>query len=159
MSLTQAESNEQVFTRGMQRGPAGSQVKQIAESASIKHLRVALQLVGVIFIVGIYTLTLVWPSGWSWHTGHHTPHYLQMILGVYATLGIFLLIASRKPLAHLSLIWFTVWSSFVHAGIMGVQALANSEDRAHLWGDVPILFVLAAVLAVLTARGAAAKPA
>src|SRR5262245_3186604 len=154
-----AKPNEEVFTREPQFEPLGLGGKNTAEPASIKYLRVALQLVGVTFIVGIYTLTLIWPSGWSWHTGHHTPHYLQMILGVYATLGIFLLIASRKPLAHLSLIWFTVWSSFVHAGIMGVQALANSEHRAHLWGDVPALFLLGAVLALLTARGAAAKPA
>ena len=154
-----AKPGEQVFKREPQLDPLSLERKNAAEPASIKYLRVALQLVGVAFIVGIYTLTLIWPSGWSWHTGHHTPHYLQMILGVYATLGIFLLIASRNPLAHLSLIWFTVWSSFVHAGIMGVQALANSEDRAHLWGDVPILFVLAAVLALLTARGASAKPA
>jgi len=159
MQSIQAKPSEEIFARETQRQAVSPQEKNIAEPASIKHLRVALQLVGVTFIVGIYTLTLIWPSGWSWHTGHHTPHYLQMILGVYATLGIFLLIASRKPLAHLSLIWFTVWSSFVHAGIMGVQALANSEDRAHLWGDVPILFVLAAVLALLTVRGAAAKPA
>jgi hypothetical protein len=82
-----------------------------------------------------------------------------MILGVYTTLGVFLLLASRNPLAHLSLIWFTVWSSVVHAGIMGVQALANSEHRGHLWGDVPALLVVAAVLALLTPRGAAAKPA
>ena len=109
------------------------------------------------FIFGIYTLTLVWPSGWSWHTGHHTPHYLQMILGVYATLGIFLLIASRKPLANLSLIWFTVWSSVVHAVVMAAQALANPEHIAHLWGDVPALFLVAAVLAFLTPRGAVAE--
>ena len=159
MQSIQAKPSEEIFARETRRQAVPPQGKNIAEPASIKYLRVALQLVGVTFIVGIYTLTLIWPSGWSWHTGHHTPHYLQMILGVYATLGIFLLIASRKPLAHLSLIWFTVWSSFVHAGIMGAQALANSEDRAHLWGDVPILFVLAAVLALLTARGAAAKPA
>src|SRR5215813_8974088 len=159
MSLIPAKPTEEVFTRELRNQPRAAQAKNIAEPARIKYLRIALQLVCVTFIFGIYTLTIIWPSGWSWHTGHHTPHYLQMILGVYATLGIFLLIASRRPLAHLSLIWFTVWSSFVHAGIMGVQALANSEDRAHLWGDVPILFVLAAVLALLTARGAAAKPA
>jgi uncharacterized protein DUF6632 len=159
MQSIQAKPSVEIFARETQRQAVPSQGKNSAEPASIKYLRVALQLVGVTFIVGIYTLTLIWPSGWSWHTGHHTPHYLQMILGVYATLGIFLLIASRKPLAHLSLIWFTVWSTFVHAGIMGVQALANSEHRAHLWGDVPALFVLAAVLALLTARGAAAKPA
>jgi uncharacterized protein DUF6632 len=157
MQSIQAKPSVEIFARETQSQAVPSQGKNSAEPASIKYLRVALQLVGVTFIVGIYTLTLIWPSGWSWHTGHHTPHYLQMILGVYATLGIFLLIASRKPLAHLSLIWFTVWSTFVHAGIMGVQALANSEHRAHLWGDVPALFVLAAVLALLTARGAAAK--
>jgi hypothetical protein len=43
----------------------------------------------------------------------------QMILSVYATLGVFLLVASRNPLANLSLIWFTVWSSVVHAGVIG----------------------------------------
>src|SRR5262245_21318123 len=103
----------------------------------IKYLRIALVLVGLISIGGICLLTIIWTSGWSWHTGHSD--YLQMILGVYATLGVFLLLASRNPLAHLSLIWFTVWSSVVHAVIMAVQALANSEQRGHLLGDVPAL--------------------
>lgn len=127
----------------------------------IKYLRLALQLVGVTFIVGIYTLIVIWPSGWSWHPGHsyYLPHYLQMILGVYATLGVFLLVASRNPLANLSLIWFTVWSSVVHSAIMAVQSLANLEHIGHLWGDVPALLVIAGVLAFLTPRGAAAKPA
>src|SRR5262249_1726486 len=126
------------------------------EPMRITYLRIALRVVGVAFIVGIYTLTMIWPSGWSWHTGHHTPHYLQMILGVYATLGIFLLLASRNPLAHLSLIWFTVWSSVVHGVIMGAQALATPEQLGHLWGDVPFLFLIAAVLAFLTPRRAEA---
>jgi hypothetical protein len=135
--------------------------KNMAEADRTTYLRMALMAVGVIFIVGIYSLVIVWPSGWSWHSGqsHHLPQYLQVILGVYATLGIFLLVASRNPLAHLSLIWFTVWSSVVHAGIMAVQALANPEHIRHLWGDVPALLVVAAVLALLTPRGAAAKPA
>jgi hypothetical protein len=133
----------------------------MAETARIKYSRLALRVVGVIFIVGIYSLIVIWPSGWSWHSGqsHHLPHYLQMILGVYATLGIFLLIASRDPLANLSLIWFTVWSSVVHAGIMAAQALANPEQMGHLWGDVPALLVVAAVLALLTPRTATAETA
>jgi hypothetical protein len=126
-----------------------------AEPACIKYLRLALQLVGLIFVFGIYTLSIVWPSGWVWHTGH-TSHYLQMILGVYATLGVFLLIASGKPLEHLSLIWFTVWSSVVHAAIMAIQALSNPDQIGHLWGDVPALLVVAAVLAILTPRATAA---
>jgi len=135
--------------------PLASRLTNVAEPARIRYLRVALQLVGLTFIFGIYTLTIVWPSGWVWHTGH-TSHYLQMILGVYATLGTFLLIASRNPLANLSLIWFTVWSSVVHAAVMAVQALANPDQIGHLWGDVPALLIVAAVLAFLTPRGTAA---
>jgi hypothetical protein len=130
----------------------------MSEVDRIKYLRIALIVVGATFIVGIYAFVLFWPSGWSWHGSHsHLPHYLQMIIGVYATLGVFLLIASRNPLENLSLIWFTVWSSVVHAGIMAAQALANPEQIAHLWGDVPALLVVAAILAVLTPRQAAGK--
>jgi hypothetical protein len=129
----------------------------VTESGRIKYLRFALLAVGVIFIFGIYPLTILWPSGWSWHTGQSD--YLQMILGIYATLGVFLLLASRNPVAHLSLIWFTVWSSIVHGGIMTVQALRSSEHMGHLFGDVLALFVVAIALAVLTPRVAPAKPA
>ena len=129
----------------------------MAESGRMQYLRVALVVVGLIFIFGIYPLTILWPSGWSWHVGQSD--YLQMILGLYATLGVFLLIASRNPLTHLSLIWFTVWSSVVHGGIMAAQALTSPGHMGHLFGDVLALLVVAAALALLTPRGAAAKPA
>ena len=67
--------------------------------------------------------------------------YLEMIFGVYATLGVFLMIASRDPMAHKSLIWFTVWSSFVHGAIMAVQSIADIRHIRHLWGDVLALIV------------------
>jgi hypothetical protein len=120
------------------------------ETNRIKYLRVALIAVGLVFLVGVYPLTIVWPSGWAWHSGQS--YYLQMILGVYATLGVFLIIASRNPVAHLTLIWFTVWSSVVHGGIMAIQSVVSPEHVGHLWGDVPALLVVAAVLAYLTPR-------
>ena len=52
-----------------------------------------------------------------------------MIVGLYATLGVFLLMASRDPYANESLIWFTVWSSVVHGAIMGVQAFGDTSER------------------------------
>jgi hypothetical protein len=128
----------------------------MTETDRLKYLRIALLLVGIIFIFGIYPLTILWPSGWSWHTGGHSD-YLQMILGIYVTLGIFLILASRNPLEHLSLIWFTVWSSIVHGGIMAAQSLANTNNIGHLWGDVLALFVVAIVLALLTPRGEMAR--
>ncbi|HUL15160.1 MAG TPA: DUF6632 domain-containing protein [Terriglobales bacterium] len=128
----------------------------MASGQNLAPLRVALVVVGIIFIVGIYPLTILWKSGWAWHmTGQSL--YLQMILGVYATLGIFLFLASRDPLKNLSLIWFTVWSSIVHAGIMAVQAMVYPEHRGHLFGDVPALLLVGIVLALLTPRASRAE--
>jgi hypothetical protein len=128
------------------------------EADRIRYLRVMLVAVGLIFVIGIYPLTIVWPSGWSWHTGQS--EYLQMILGIYATLGVFLIIASRDPLEHRSLIWFTVWSSVVHGAIMAIQSVVMPQHMGHLWGDVPALLVVAAALAYLTPRSgeASGKP-
>ena len=98
----------------------------------------------------IYPLAIVWPSGWSWHQGApYESQYLMMIIGVYATLGIFLIRASRHPQTNLSLIWFTIWSSLVHAGIMAVQSVNDAGHMGHLVGDVPALVFIAGVLAIL----------
>ena len=126
-----------------------------SDANRLRYLRVVLVAVGLIFTLGIYPLSAVWPSGWAWGHGHS--HYLMMILGVYATLGVFLLIASRNPAAHTSLIWFTVWSSVVHAVIMAAQALTDGAERGHLIGDVPALLVVAIALAVLTPRDRSAR--
>jgi hypothetical protein len=123
------------------------------DQSRLSYLRIALIVVGLIFVFGIYPLGKVWPSGWTWGTGHS--HYLMMILGLYATLGVFLLVAARDPLAHRSLIWFTVWSSVVHAVIMAVQSFTDAAERGHLLGDVPALLVVAIVLAALTPRAPA----
>lgn len=120
------------------------------DALRLKCLRIALVLVGLTFIAGIYLLMIVWPSGWTWHTGHSD--YPLMIVGIYATLGVFLLIAARNPSAHRSLIWFTVWSSVVHGAIMAFQSFTNPMNHGHLVGDVPALLIVAAVLALLAPR-------
>jgi uncharacterized protein DUF6632 len=123
----------------------------MTEADRIKFLRIVLVVVGLTFTFGIWPLGIVWPSGWTWHeTGRS--EYLEMILGIYATLGVFLLLAARDPMAHRSLIWFAVWSSIVHGAIMAVQSLADHRHIGHLWGDVLALIAVAAVLAALTPR-------
>jgi hypothetical protein len=69
-----------------------------------------------------------------------------MICGVYAVLGAYLIAAARNPSEHRSLISFTVWSSIVHAGIMGAQAMSDGHEKGHLVGDVPALLLVAGVL-------------
>ena len=104
-------------------------------------LKVVLVAVGLIFLFAVYPLMMyLWPSGWRWQPNQ--PEYEQMILGVYATLGVFLLLASRNPSANRSLIAFTAWSSLVHAAIMAVQAFQNVGERRHLLGDIPALSLL-----------------
>jgi len=127
----------------------------MSESHRIVYLRIALVVIGLIFIFGLWPLTVVWPAGWSWHAEGRSD-YLEMILGIYVTLGVFLILAARNPLAHRSLIWFTVWSSVVHGGIMAVQSFGD-HHMGHLGGDVLALFVVAAVLAWLTPREAGAE--
>ena len=105
-------------------------------------LSVALLVFGVAFLL-VHPLMRFWPSGWAWTPGQS--EYEQMIVGIYATLGVFLIWASRRPEAHLSLIWFTVWSNIVHGGIMFVQAIVDETERANLLGDIPALFLIAAI--------------
>ena len=109
-----------------------------------RYLKLALVVSGIAMLL-IYPLGLVWPSGWVWHGGQGS-YYLQMMRGVYAVLGIFLIAASRKPAENRSLISFTIWSSVVHGAIMAVQALYDSREHGHLAGDVPALLLVAGVL-------------
>lgn len=122
----------------------------MTEADRIKYLRIALVLVGLTFTFGIWPLTIVWPSGWSWHAEGRS-YYLEMILVIYATLGVFLILAARNPIVHRSLIWFTVWSSIAHGGVMAVQSFSG-DHMGHLWGDVLALFAVAVVLALLMPR-------
>jgi hypothetical protein len=137
----------------------------VNDTDRLRYLRIALVVTGVIAIACVYPLMLAWPSGWAWESGYAAGNsaghsdYALMIVGIYATLGVFLILAARDPLAHRSLIGFAVWSSVVHGGIMAVQSLTEAGHRGHLLGDVPALFTIAIVLAVLTPRrGKGASP-
>jgi hypothetical protein len=122
----------------------------MSEANRLFVLRIALIVIGLTSIFCFHPLSIVWPSGWTWGHGHS--HYLLMIIGLYATLGLFLLIASRDPYANQSLIWFTVWSSVIHATIMGAQSFNDTAERGHLTGDVPALLLVAIILATLMPR-------
>ncbi|MGB7191439.1 MAG: DUF6632 domain-containing protein [Acidobacteriaceae bacterium] len=101
-------------------------------------LKIALGIVGVFFIVLIYPLV----------TSMRKEPALSMMLSLYVTLGVFLLLAIRNPLANSKLIAFTAWSSFAHAAVMGFQAWRGMVDRVELIG-VAIFIVIGIVLLAL----------
>jgi hypothetical protein len=103
-----------------------------------RALKVVLIVVGVIFCALVYPLTMF----------VRQEPALAMMLSVYVTLGVFLLLAARNPVANRSLIAFTAWSSFVHAGLMAVQASRNMIAHGELVG-VAVLVVIGVCLVVL----------
>jgi FtsH-binding integral membrane protein len=116
----------------------------VTDVANDKLLKLALTAFGAIFCL-VYPMGLIWPSGWVWHGGQGQ-YYLQMICGIYAVLGVFLIMAAQNPADHRSLISFTIWSSIVHAAIMAAQAVYDGHELGHLIGDVPALLLVALVL-------------
>jgi hypothetical protein len=130
----------------------------MASSYSYRLLQIALVAFGAVMLL-LYPLALVWPSGWAWHPGApYQSDYFMMIVGLYATLGVFLWNAARRPEANLSLIWFTVCSSVVHAAIMAWQSFGSGHHMGHLWGDVPALLLMAFVLSVLVLSSGLKQP-
>jgi hypothetical protein len=121
----------------------------------LRFLRYAVGFVGLLFTATIYPLVMGFgSSGGRWQINQGE----QMLLGVYVTLGIFLLIASRNPLQHRSVIWFAVWSSVAHAAVMIVQSFTIPADRPDLLRGSGVLLIIAILLGVLMPRGAAAEP-
>ena len=107
-----------------------------------RALKVVLVLVGLLFTAAIYPLVAM----------RLEDQALRMMLSVYATLGIFLLLASRDPSANRSLIAFTAWSSFAHAAVMAVQVHYNLIPRGELLGVLALAVIGVALNALAPAR-------
>lgn len=122
------------------------------EKGRAERLKIALVMIGALFTIGFYPLVHLWPDSWAW-SNDQSP-YLTMMLGIYMVLGAMLMLAAHHPEQNMSLIWFTIFSSIVHGCIMSVQAYVNPEHWGHFYGEVPIMFFIAAVLLYLRPRDA-----
>jgi hypothetical protein len=111
-------------------------------------LKVVLAVVGLLFLALAYPLVLF---------ARQDPA-VSMMFSLYVTLGVFLLLAIRSPLANRSLIAFTAWSSFAHAAVMGTQAMRDMISRGEL-GGVAALIVIGIVLIALAPVKQRAVPA
>lgn len=103
-----------------------------------RALTVILALTGLIFLATVYPLVIF----------VRQEPAMSMMFSVYVTLGIFLLLAVRRPAEHRSLIAFTAWSSLAHAGVMGGQALCDIVSRGELVGSVVLAVIGVALIAL-----------
>ena len=110
-----------------------------------KALKILLVLLGLLFVAGIYPLVGSVRSSWQ----ANKEDCLPMFLGLYVTLGIFLLLAARNPAANRGVIAFAAWSSFAHAAVMAVMAVHITNERTGLLTAVAIFSVIGAALTVL----------
>jgi hypothetical protein len=111
----------------------------------------------VLVVVGLLSVAAVLPvAGGILHPEQSDPGD-TMMMSLYATLGIFLLLASRAPSAHRTLIAFTAWSSFAHAVVMSLLGLEIASQRDGFLIGSALLVVIGAVLLALAPRRPAAQ--
>jgi hypothetical protein len=119
-----------------------------------RSLKVVLALVGLLFSAGIFPMVIMVRSVLQPHNESALPIALKtadeaMMLSLYATLGIFLLLAARDPSAHRSVIAFAAWSSFAHAAVMAVMSIQVPTARAEWLITAVALGIIGALLIVL----------
>ena len=131
-----------------------------------RALKVVLVLVGLLFSAVMVPMVIMVRIVLQPHNESALPIVLKtadeaMMLSLYATLGIFLLLAARAPSPHRSVIAFAAWSSFAHAAVMAVMSIQVPTARTEWLITAVALGIIGALLIVLapgkqTAAGAAA---
>jgi peptidoglycan/LPS O-acetylase OafA/YrhL len=113
-----------------------------------RALQVVMVVVGLFFVLAIYPAVMaVWRPGAGDDTGD------AMMMSLYFTLGVFLLVAARRPSEHGSLIAFAAWSSFAHAVVMSLLGLhLPSEKEGFLIGSAVLVVIGVALLALSPAK-------
>src|SRR5580700_8402260 len=115
---------------------------------SLRVLQVLLALTGLFFLAGIYPLLTSLPQ-------HQQSDYGdQMMLAVYFVLGVFLLLAVRRPAAHRSLISFTGWGTLAHDAVMAVQASQLKQLRSELLPLITIALLCVALIVLVPSKEA-----
>jgi hypothetical protein len=133
-----------------------NQEKHLRQSASL------MRILGWLLVVGLILMIFIYPPGFMW--GTHTegfPHigpahppspydglhpYLYMLAALYVAYGILLIRGAKDPRRNVALFDFGILSSVLHGLVMIPQSFYYPNEHAHMWSDVPVLFVMAVVM-------------
>ena len=119
-----------------------------------RALKVVLVLVGLLFAAVVVPMVIMVRIVLQPHNERALPTAINtaneaMMLSLYATLGVFLLLAARDPSAHRSVITFAAWSSFAHAAVMAVMSIQVPTARTEWLITAAVLGIIGALLIVL----------
>ena len=118
----------------------------------------------VLVIVGLLNLAIIYPlymdlrnSRWLLEMKNETE---PMFLSFFIPVGVFLLLAARKPSEHRSMIALAAWWNISHGGVMAIQTVEAWIHSVHRnFTDVIVFLVLGVVLlALLPAKREAVAP-
>jgi len=139
-----------------------NQLNIMEQTAKFNSLKIFLNIYGIISVLlfgGLFLLTSIDASvvqeGGAlrflrWDV--LSKHVELMIEIVHLVWGIFMLIAARKPLSHLSFINFTLWANLAHGLLMIPQAMMVGM-MYKMYTDIAYCLVLAVGLWILTPKG------
>jgi hypothetical protein len=119
-----------------------------------RALQVVVVLVGLLFTAAVLPAT----GGLRDPAASDTGDTMQM--AIYATLGVFLLLAARRPAEHRSLIAFAAWSSIAHGIVMATLGFEIPAMKTGFVVGSAVLGLIAILLLALlpTRTGSAARP-
>jgi len=118
----------------------------------VKRERVRQILLG---IVGLFYLALLYPlytdlAHSSWLVAKNKNEIEPMFLSFFIPLGVFLLLAARKPSVYRYLIAFAAWQSIAHSFVMMIETVEAWSHGVHRSPtDVVITAVIGLVLLAL----------
>lgn len=101
--------------------------------------QIIVALVGLFYTCLLYPLcTELWHSNWllAMHDNECEPMFITFLVA----LGVFLLLAVRKPLEYRLVIAFAAWHAIAHSTTMLIQSVETSVHRVPRGYDDVILF-------------------
>jgi len=110
--------------------------------------QIVLVIVGLLDLAQIYFLYKdLWHSSWLLEGKNEVG---PMFLSFFIPVGVFLLIAARRPSEHRSMIALAAWWNISHGVVMGIQTVQDRIHGVHRdFTDVVVVIVIGCVLLAL----------
>ena len=109
----------------------------------------------IVALLGLFYVGLLYPlyadlNNSKWLVQMHNEECEPMFITFFVALGVFLLLAARKPIQYRLVIAFAAWHSLAHSTTMVIQTIEAYNHGVHRdYKDVIISAIIGVVLLVL----------